>query len=85
MATLCPGMQCLHASPCTLLQPSSSRTPPHPAHPADGELSNDDFLLDYGFLPAEQPNPSDAVQLAWADGELLQSACGTAGVRSTLT
>ncbi len=43
-----------------------------------GSLSNDDFLLDYGFVP--DSNPHDDVKLAWADGDLLTSACAAAGV-----
>ena len=41
-------------------------------------LSNDDFLLDYGFVPAS--NAHDDVQLAWAAGGLLASACDVAGI-----
>lgn len=41
-------------------------------------LSNDDFLLDYGFVPAR--NAHDDVQLAWAAGGLLASACDVAGI-----
>ena len=43
-----------------------------------GKLSNDDFLLDYGFLP--ESNPHDHVSLAWADGAILSTACTTAKV-----
>ena len=43
-----------------------------------GQLSNDDFLLDYGFLPAP-PNADDEVALAWGEGELLASAVATSG------
>eukprot|EP00325_Prymnesiales_sp_UTEX-LB-985_P004136 CAMPEP_0174707194 /NCGR_PEP_ID=MMETSP1094-20130205/9775_1 /TAXON_ID=156173 /ORGANISM="Chrysochromulina brevifilum, Strain UTEX LB 985" /LENGTH=335 /DNA_ID=CAMNT_0015905539 /DNA_START=16 /DNA_END=1021 /DNA_ORIENTATION=- len=46
-----------------------------------GSLSNDAFLLDYGFVPTEPPNAHDDVLLAWADGELLQTACATAGLK----
>lgn len=45
----------------------------------DGELPNDDFLLDYGFLPPS-PNAHDAIGLAWSDGDLLQSAVATSGL-----
>lgn len=50
-----------------------------------GELSNDAFLLDYGFVPTSPPNRYDHVQLAWASGGLLQTACATAGMASELT
>lgn len=36
------------------------------------ELSNDDFLLDYGFVP--ESNPHDDTLLAWANGVMLDSA-----------
>lgn len=48
-----------------------------------GELSNDDFLLDFGFLPP-YPNPCDTVALAWGDGQLLQSACAAVGIDANL-
>ena len=42
-------------------------------------LSNDDFLLDYGFVPTD--NAHDECSLAWdPSGTLLQSACDVAGV-----
>lgn len=42
-------------------------------------LSNDDFLLDYGFVPSH--NAHDECSLAWEQsGALLQSACDVAGV-----
>ena len=42
-------------------------------------LSNDDFLLDYGFVPSH--NAHDECSLAWdPSGALLQSACDVAGV-----
>ena len=44
-----------------------------------GARSNDDFLLEYGFLPAA-PNRHDDVALAWADGAVLQTAISTAGL-----
>ena len=41
-------------------------------------LSNDDFLLDYGFVPTD--NAHDDCSLAWdQSGALLQSACDVAG------
>ena len=41
-------------------------------------LSNDDFLLDYGFVPTD--NMHDDCRLAWdQSGALLQSACDVAG------
>lgn len=43
-----------------------------------GDLSNDDFLIDYGFLPAK--NAHDECMLAWAGGGLLESAIATAGL-----
>ena len=48
-----------------------------------GDLSNDDFLLDYGFLPP-YPNTHDTCDLAWADGGLLSSARGAAGMDDSL-
>ena len=42
-------------------------------------LSNDDFLLDYGFVPSH--NAHDECSLAWdPSGALPQSACDVAGV-----
>jgi len=49
-----------------------------------GDLTNDDFLLDYGFLPSP-PNPHDTAALAWAEGSLLSSACAAAGLDVDLT
>ena len=48
-----------------------------------GSLSNDVFLLDYGFLPGEGsvPNAHDDCTLSWAEGELLATACGAAGMK----
>ena len=43
-----------------------------------GELTSDDFLLDYGFLPPA--NEHDTASLAWAEGGLLQSAASAAGI-----
>jgi len=40
-------------------------------------LSNGDFLLDYGFIPLD--NPHDDAALAWSIA-LLQSACDVAGI-----
>ena len=48
-----------------------------------GELSNDAFLLDYGFVPAD--NVHDFVQLAWGCGDLLSAAAATAGVKRSET
>ena len=47
------------------------------------KLSNDDFMLDYGFLP-QPANAHDDCRLAWADGGLLQSACAAAGFEAKL-
>ena len=43
-----------------------------------GALSNDDYLLDYGFIPHD--NPYDTTELAWgANCELLDAARGASG------
>ena len=62
----------------------SAAPPCRPSLPPDGDgLATDDFLLDYGFLPLEA-GPADTLELAWGEGELLQSACTTAGVSAKL-
>ena len=48
-----------------------------------GELTDDDFLLDYGFMPPH--NSHDSADLTWADGALLRSACVAAGVKTPST
>ena len=46
------------------------------------ELSNDDFLLDYGFIPSA--NEHDDTLLAWGDGALLDSARSAASLDGPL-
>lgn len=47
-----------------------------------GDLSNDAFLLDYGFVPSA--NSHDVVELAWGSGAVLETACATAGMPDEL-